>query len=457
MSDSADRQLIELVSREQRGLRHILVAGITTLVLVVMMSAGLGVYYYVVAKDLSVKSERLTADSDRLERHAFTMRRDIDQQNNRVAAQEAAIRRAYDEMRQMYAGSVGEQALDRALPVVADYLERGRHSLADERLIEIQSAKPGGGSEGALLKGAAGLLGWERSGAQIKKDDAGLPEQLKLAQESFNAALTDPALRSLAQTGLAWISFMEASSLRSSYALADCQAVDASVGQIGTDDALGLQPLYWRAQCNRKLGRTREALSDYSLALNRVDPAAEDAPDPAEQLIQMNAFHGLGTVLITTADLPPDAEVDAARALAERVCGSGDAGDGSTLMKLTRACLDKAIALRIALGQTENQQSGSAENISFTYLRDGDFQGALAHSKQIEKTGLFAWNELVRALSAEAVGDEDVAREARRNVSMFAPESFNVCELRALMTPEVYENARALISSEHEGFVVACD
>ena len=229
------------------------------------------------------------------------------------------------------------------------------------------------------------------------------------------------------------------------------------MGQIGTDDALGLQPLYWRAQCNRKLGRTREALSDYSLALNRVDPAAEDAPDPAEQLIQMNAFHGLGTVLITTADLPPDAEVDAARALAERVCGSGDAGDGSTLMKLTRACLDKAIALRIALGQTENQQSGSAENISFTYLRDGDFQGALAHSKQIEKTGLFAWNELVRALSAEAVGDEDVAREARRNVSMFAPESFNVCELRALMAPEVYENARALISSEHDGFVVACD
>ena len=82
MSDSADRQLIDLVSREQRGLRQILIAGITTLVVVVMMSAGLGVYYYVVANDLSVKSERLTADSDRLERHAFTMRRDIDQQNN---------------------------------------------------------------------------------------------------------------------------------------------------------------------------------------------------------------------------------------------------------------------------------------------------------------------------------------------------------------------------------------
>ncbi|WP_373004663.1 hypothetical protein [Hyphomonas sp.] len=456
MSDSAERQLIDLVSREQRGQRQILIAGITTLVLVVMMSAGLGVYYYVVAEDLSVKSERLTADSDRLEKHAFTMRRDIDQQNNRVAAQEAAIRRAYDEMRQMYAGSVSGQARDKILPAVMGYLERGRHSLADERLIEIQSARPGDSAESALLKGAAGLLAWERSGAQIKKGDAGLPEQLKSAQNSFNSALADPALRSLAQTGLAWISFIDASSPRSSYTLADCQAVDAMVGKIGSDDELGLQPLYWRAQCNRKLGRTREALSDYSLALNRVDPAADDTPDPAEQTIQMNAFHGLGTVLITTADLPTDAGIDSARALAERVCGAGDSGDGSHLMKLTRACLDKAIALRVALGQTENQQSGSAENKGFTYLRDGDFVGAFNHAKNIEKTGLFAWNELVRALSAEKVGDKEVAREARRNVSLFPSEGFNACELKALMTPEVYETARAIISSEHDDMDITC-
>ena len=457
MSDSAERQLIDLVSREQRGLKRILIAGITTLVLVVMMSAGLGVYYYVVAEDLSVKSERLTADSDRLERHAFTMRRDIDAQNNRVAAQEAAIRRAYDEMRQMYAGSVGEQASDKVLPAVIGYLERGRHSLADERLIEIQSAKPGNDAESALLKGAAGLLAWDRSGAQIKKGDSGLPEQLKSAQDSFDTALADPFLRSLAQTGLAWITFIDASSPRSSYTLADCQAVDALVGKIGSDEELGLQPLYWRAQCNRKLGRTREALSDYSLALNRVDPAADDTPDPAEQTIQMNAFHGLGTVLITTADLPADAGIESARALAERVCGADEAGDGSHLMKLTRACLDKAIALRVALGQTENQQSGSAENKGFTYLRDGDFDGAFRHAKNIEKTGLFAWNELVRALSAEQVGEESIAREARRNVSMFPPEGFNVCELKALMTPEVYESALYIISSEHDGTDVSCN
>ena len=126
-------------------------------------------------------------------------------------------------------------------------------------------------------------------------------------------------------------------------------------------------------------------------------------------------------------------------------------------MKLTRACLDKAIALRVALGQTENQQSGSAENKGFTYLRDGDFEGALNHAIKVEKTGLFAWNELVRALAAEQVGNEDISREARRYVSMFDPEGFNACELKALMTPEVYESARAIISSEHDDMDVACN
>ena len=38
-------------------------------------------------------------------------------------------------------------------------------------------------------------------------------------------------------------------------------------------------------------------------------------------------------------------------------------------MKLTRACLDKAIALRVALGQTENQQSGRGNNPAGNFVR----------------------------------------------------------------------------------------
>ncbi|KCZ93334.1 hypothetical protein [Hyphomonas johnsonii] len=456
MSDSAERQLIELVSREQRGLRRILVVGITTLVLVVAMSAALGYYYYVVAEDLSVKSRTLTEDSVRLEKAAFKMRRDIDQQKNRAAGQDLDIRRAYEEIRQIYTTAAGRETSAEVLPVVVAYLQRGRHSLADEHLIEARAKKAGTDPQGQLVKGTAGLLAWDRSGSAIQDKSVGLPASLQAAQEAFVSASADPDLRQLAQTGLAWISFIDAASTRSSYSVEACQKVSDLVGKIGDDAELGLQPLYWRAQCNRKMGRTRDALNDYSLALNKVDPETDDTPDRSEQTLQMNAFHGLGTVLITTADLPADADVDAARALAERVCEVRETGEGSALMKLTRACLDQAIALRVKLGETENQQSGSGENKSFTYLRDQDFQGAFDHAQKIEKTGLFAWNELVRALSAEKVGEVEVARQARRNVSMFSPEQFNICELKALMIPEIYESGREMISVEHDNVEVDC-
>lgn len=139
-------------------------------------------------------------------------------------------------------------------------------------------------------------------------------------------------------------------------------------------------------------------------------------------------------------------------------------------MKMARACLEKAILLRRRLGQTPNQQSGTAENISFTYLLEGDFSGALANAQKVERTGLFAWNELVRALAAEEVANTNsvdveptaadavraTAAEARRNVSMFAPNQFNPCELRVLLTHEVYLKAEAILRQEHADFEADC-
>jgi hypothetical protein len=456
MSDTAERQLIELVSREQRGLRRILVAGITTLVLVVVMSAALGVYYYYMAADLYEKSEQLQTDARRLDQQAFDMRRSIDAQTNRVAAQEAAIRRAYDEIRQTYSGSVRETTQDALLSAVTVYLQRGRHSLQDERLIESQAALSGDGAAGALLKGAANLLVWQRSGATITKDTEGLPEVLQAAQEAFVAAAADPAFKALADTGLAWVAFIDASSERHAYAISQCEAVNARVSSIASDETLGLQPLYWRAQCNRKMGRTVEALRDYSLAIMKIDSASNEPADADELTLHMNAYHGLGTVLITTAGLADDPDITAARTLAERMCAAAGAGTGSALMQLTRACLGKAIDIRQAIGQTPNQRSGSAENISFTYLRDGDFSAALRNATAVEETGLFAWNELLRALSAEKAGAADVSEEARRNVSMFGANQFNLCELKVLLTPELYADAIALISKEHGGVEVEC-
>lgn len=449
MSDAAEKQLIELVSREQRSTRAILLAGITTLVLVVAMSAALAVYYNFMANRATETSAELERVSGRLEKQAFDVRREVDRQKNLIAGQEAAIRRAYDEIRLSYAAASPPSDAD-LVQAVTDYLERGRHSLTSERLIESQPAETApDDAPAALARGAAHLLGWLRSGRQIGKDAADLPDVLKDANAAFTAAAADPALRPLADTGLAWVMFIDAGSPRSEWATAKCEAVNAQVSKIANDDALALQPLYWRAQCNRKMGRTADALRDYSLALKKIDPASNDAFDADEMLLQMNAYHGLGTVLIATADLGGDPEVATARALAAQMCPPAANGEGSDLMKLTRACLGKAIDLRKALDQTENQQSGSGENISFTYLRDGNFAAALASTVAVERTGLFPWNELVRALAAAETGDAEIEEAARRNVSLFGVNQFNLCELKVLMTPETYDKALAILVAEH--------
>ncbi|MDP3459910.1 MAG: hypothetical protein Q8S09_11620, partial [Hyphomonas sp.] len=161
MSDAAERQLIELVSREQRGTRRVLIAGISTLVLVVAMSAALAAYYAVMANRLSATSAQLMADSKRLDRHAFNMRREIDQQKNRVSSQEAAIRRAHDELRGTYQGAASKRSKADLLVAVTGYLQQGRHSLSDERLIE-SAGSSGDEALDTLAGGVASLLAWQR-------------------------------------------------------------------------------------------------------------------------------------------------------------------------------------------------------------------------------------------------------------------------------------------------------
>ncbi len=94
--------------------------------------------------------------------------------------------------------------------------------------------------------------------------------------------------------------------------------------------------------------------------------------------------------------------------------------------------------------------------MSFAYLRDQDFAGALANAVAVERTGLFAWNELVRALAAAHAGDGAVEAAARRNVSFFTVGQFNVCELRVLLNQELFAEAQAIVAEEHPGETVAC-
>lgn len=454
MSDKAEEDLIALVSAEQRGFRQILFTGFGILLVLVVMSAALGVYYYNV-------SSSLAATSARLERGAFDARLRADRQTNQVSNLELAVRRTYDEFRAASASAPARSKPAAALEAVRTYLQRGERSLNDELLIEAASRSRTGLSPEthALLVGAEALLSWDRSDEQISADATGLPDVLETARSSFEKAATDPDLAALAQTGLAWVLYINASSTRSTYALADCEAVFSAIAASATKSAPGPQPLYWRAQCERKLGRTREALRDYALALRQSGEIAMSSRDEAALTLAMNAFHGVGTQIIATFDVP-DQDLRAELDLAGSLCGKADESEkGSPRMVLARSCLNQAIRLRERLHQTDNQVSGTAENVSFSYLRDSDFEGALANAVAVERTGLFPWNELVRALSANHMATTAASRaerEARRSVSFFAIGRFNPCELQVLLNEDLFAEAQSIVEQEHRGETLVC-
>ena len=454
MSNQAEQELIDLVSSEQRSLRGILVAGFSALFLVVAMSVALGVYYFFVAQNLA-------EDSARLERQAFEFRRMADQIRNQLADQDSAIRRNYDEMRTAEERAARYAGPDAALRVAREYLERGHHTLAGDRLIEAAVDTDAIGPEAALYRGVAALLAWDREGGSIPRDVIGLPGRLAQAKAHFETVTADPDLAPLGHTGLAWIAFEVAGSERSNYALADCEAVWAAAEASALGGQVAPQALYWRAQCERKLGRVRAALRDYALAVQRsLQIQAAGGPfdriTEADRLLTMNAYHGLGTVLIATVDEPEDQELAEARALARRVCDPQSVTMGSARTRLLHACLQKAIDLRQALRQSDNQICGTRENLSFVHLRDQDFDGAYRVTSQVEATGLFAWNELMRAITADAVGERSAAAEARRHVRYFDPEQFNVCEIRQLLTPEHFELAREVLLDAHPDMTIRC-
>ncbi|MGQ0532162.1 MAG: hypothetical protein ACT4OF_05640 [Caulobacteraceae bacterium] len=160
----------------------------------------------------------------------------------------------------------------------------------------------------------------------------------------------------------------------------------------------GPQPLWWQAQCERKLGQTREALRDYARTLQRVAGVATSlTQDYAEMTLAMNAFHGVGTTLIALHDTPDgDAHMSAALPIARSACPVAADATGSPRMQLAESCLRIAMLLRERLGQTPNQVSGTGENLSFVFLRDENYDAAFAQARRVERTGLFPWNELVR-------------------------------------------------------------
>lgn len=457
MTDAAERELSALIVREQRGFRIMMYFGVFLMIVIGLMSVGMGLYY-----------SRTQAEIARaVAKQQFDARRADQRTINAITNQAIDIRRISDELRRMSGAGAGGPG--DALAAARVYLERGQRSLSGERAVEIAlQGEDAQGPQRALLEGVAHLLAFDRSGGGVQAGDEALPPRLQEALAAFERAKNDPELGPLAQIGRALVLFNEAQ--RVSYTQEACDALfQAVVASAGAGGALAPRPLYWRANCERKLGQTPEALRDYAAMLTQSAAAAADADaDHADLDLAMNAFHGVGTTLIAlNGARADDANVQAGLAVAARECPQQSQDGGSAQMRLAIACLSQAMALRRRMGQNPSQVAGTGENLGFAYLRDNDFPGALDHANRTAGDTLAAWNELVRALAAERIaaaaeGEDadaarEIARQARSNISFFTPPQFDLCEVRRLLSPELYREAVAIVRDEHRNEEIPCE
>jgi hypothetical protein len=459
MSTEGERDLVALIANEQRGFRIMLFAGVAVLVVLVLMSAALGVYYYQV-------SQTLRETTYELRREAFNARRSIDQQNNQVSDQARRLRRVSYEIRNADGRAAMVVNPETVLATARAYLHGGRLNVDDERLLDAgNDADFDEQPLRDLLRGINTLLTWERNGDSLDPN-APLPRRFLRGREAFEAARADRVLAPTASAGLAALIYIEAQA--SNYALQHCERLFATVEASAENGVIGPQPLWQRAQCERKLGRTADAMRDYAQALEATYDQRQQRRgrrnDTSELALAMNAYHGLGTTLIALHETPEnDAGKASALAVARRACLTEQGLEPLAQtpdLQLAEFCLLAAIALRDRLRQTRNQLSGTRENLGFLYLREGNFPAVFANARTVERTGLFAWNEMLRAMSAQHVGDPAATAEgevARRHVGFFSVGQFNICELQTLMDAAYYEQAIALIQREHPGETVACE
>lgn len=465
----------DVIVKGQRSFRRVQFFGIAMLFVIMAMTAALAVYFYFVFG-------QVRDAANRLEQGAFEARRTADRQTNQVAALERGMRRTFDEFRQTTATGINvadDEPVDSApaIALVAQYLRRGVSTLRDELLISSYADRPTTPpAHAALFRGTLAMIEWGRSGEQVTKEMTILPDRLTEAEQYFRAALSDDTLKPLAQTGLAWVNYINTSSPRSSYAPDDCAALHRAVEAAGPDP--GQQAHFWDASCSRKLGDRLKALLGFAQVLTDAAPngdavlASMPKRDDADLQLEMNALHGVGTQLISTYK-DSDQIVADALAMASTRCSPGapvtidpTAAKLADRMLLARKCLERAIDVRRQLGQTPNERSGSQENISFAFLRESDFDGAFKNTQAVNATGYFAWNELVRALSAERLlagerGASDAVRaalgEARRAVRFFRVQEFNPCELRVLLDDELFQAANTIVAQEHNGVGLKCE
>jgi hypothetical protein len=455
MADNSDDALLELVAQEQRDFRRLLFSGMFALVLVALVSVGTSFYLWRASTQITEKIDR------------FEFSHGIEQQDSldRINRLQTEVRDLVGEFWNVQKAEKAGAAIapEQALAAARAALAVGRLPLQKELMLDVA-----GGSEPAaagafpetslapsassadLIAGVSSILGWLRFEETFPPGAFGgaLPPALANARTRLEAAAADPAVGNDARTGLAWITFLDVQT-RGAFTPDACAVLLAQTDALKKAPGIAPQALYWSAQCLRKSGRYFDSLNNYVALLDALANVGGGAREGA-RLLEMNAFHGLGTQLIATR-ARPDADIASALAIARARCG---ADASASRMAIARSCLDAAVALRKRLSQTQSDQAGTLENKNFAYLAERDFAGALTNAGAVaDLRPPLAWNELARMLAAEnAPAGEDpkanarIAREAAANLAYLDYNGFAVCELKVLLDADLFARAEKALA-----------
>lgn len=417
---SDEDALTAMLDRDQRSFQRVLFAGIAMIVVVMLIGGALVAQNFRTAQNLSSLETKLrqVEQNTRLEAHRLRQTADAAAiADNRRAMENRA---AFEDIRNLIDASTPGAAVAGAAGAqraAFTYLEGLRLPLVGERAIHAALASPTMADEPTrdLLTAIELMRRYDKSGAGLRADASGaaaLTPELEDAAARLDRAAKAPALTQAALLGRARIDYILASANNFRRPLCDAmfQRVDAL-----PRTAWSIQVLLNRAECWRKNGDSQSAHAEFEAAVKRLaaTPANQEralSGSDADPLVQYQAYHGRGTTLIAIA------------------------ADGD-LEKLKQAQddLQRAAALRKLGGQSELEVVGSLENLGLGYLKAGQYQQAARNAAEVTRVRSLGWNEVVRALSAQQLKDDDTFATSRENLANYRRAEFNECELKKLV------------------------
>lgn len=418
---SDEDALTAMLDRDQRSFRRVLFAGIAMIVVVMLIGGALVAQNFRTAQNLAtLETELHRVEQDtRLEAHRLRQTADAAAiADNRRAMENRA---AFEDIRVLIDASTpgaGARGAGGAQQAAFAYFEGLRVPLAGERAIHAALASPTATPDQQtrdLLAAVELMRRYDKTGSGLRADASGaaaLTPELEEAAGKLEHAAQSPALKQAALLGRARIDYILASANNFRRPLCDAmfQRADAL-----PRTAWSIQVLLNRAECWRKNGDSQSAHAEFEAAVKRLaaTPANQEralSGSDADPLVQYQAYHGRGTTLIAIA------------------------ADGD-LEKLKQAQddLQKAAALRKLGGQSELEVVGSLENLGLAYLKAGQYQQAARNAAEVTRVRSLGWNEVVRALSAQQLKDDDTFATARENLANYRRAEFNECELKKLV------------------------